>query len=170
MKEETRGIRAIIVTAVLAAAYSAFALQSLDSDAVGPLGGIMIVLFIYAKFGLAMFFTMGWKVFNRKTFFGMPRLLFVFYTAFAIILISGYVMSERLVARGFSESSARNMLAFLIPASAGILGTFCMWYMGFGEWMGKGNEYDSRVKFKSRGDSDETIEQKIAELKGLDII
>lgn len=167
---EKKGIHAIIVTAIIAISCSVIASIYLKSDMIGPVGSTMIVLFIYAKFTLAMFYTQGWKVFSRKTILGMPRILFVFYIILGILLVSMYITSRQLVDQGFSDSSAKNILGLIIPASAALIGTFCMWYAGFGEWMGTGSEYDARTQFKAKGYSDELIEQKVVELKNLGII
>jgi len=167
MEKSRKGIRAIIVTIALAIVCSVIASVKLDA-VVGPVGNIMIVLFIYAKFTMAMMFTQGWKVFNRKAILGMPRILFAFYLILTTLLVLMFVTSKQL-GPDFA-SSARNILGLIITASAALLGTFCMWYMGVDEWMAAGSEYDARVQFKKKGDSDEVIEEKVIELKNLGII
>ncbi len=168
MERSKKGIRAIIVTAIFAIICSIIGVTFIKPDFIGPIGSTMIVSFIYAKIIMAMVFTQGWKVFNRKTILGMPVILFTFYILLGAILFSLYVTTK--YAGPDLANSVKNILSLVITASSALIGTFCAWHIGVREWMAAGSEYDARMQFKNKGYTDPVIEQKITELKNLNII
>lgn len=168
MEKSKKGSRAMSTAAIFAIIVSVLGSLILRVNTVNLIMDVLVGLFLFGKFAMTMMCNTGWKVFNRKTILGMPRLLFVFYIIVGTLLISIFVTS-----RQFGPdlaSSAKNIFGFAISASAGLIGTLYMWYAGVNEWMAGGSEYDARVQFKSKGDSDEIIEKKIIKLKNLGVI
>ncbi|USN94882.1 MAG: hypothetical protein H6791_00430 [Candidatus Nomurabacteria bacterium] len=168
MEKSKKGSRAMSTAAIFAIIISVVGSLILRVNTENMVMDVLLGLFVFGKFAMTMMFTQGWKVFNHKTILGMPRLLFVFYIIVGTLLVSIFVTS-----RQFGPdlaSSAKNILGFVISASAGLIGTLYMWYAGVNEWMAGGSEYDARMQFKSKGDSDEVTEEKVIKLKNLGVI
>jgi len=175
MEKSKKGFRAMSTAATFAIIVSIIGSLILRVDTANTVVDVLLGLFVYAKFSMAMMYTQGWKVFNNKStskpikaILGMPRLLFVFYIIIGTLLASLFVTSIHFGPD--LASSEKNILGFVISASAGLIGTLYMWYAGVNEWMAGGSEYDARMQFKGKGDSDAVIEEKVTELRNLGII
>ncbi len=168
MQTVKKGTRAEIISALLVLVISIVGAISLKVDTsmivITPLLGLLF----FGKFIMAMMFSQGWKIFNRKTVAGMPRPIFVFYVIIITILCC-MIITNNEMGPGF-DSSQRNVLSFIIAASAGVIASLFAWYCGINEWMASGSEYDARILFRDKGDSPEIIEEKIEKLKKLNLI
>jgi hypothetical protein len=127
----------------------------------------IMACFFFGKFALAMMFCQGWKIFNRKMVLGLPVGLFIFY-----IIVIALLTSMAVVNQGMSDfpGAQKNLNVFIFNASIGVLGSLIAWFAGIKNWMAGGSEYDARMEFKNKGNSEQEIEGKIAELKNFGLI
>lgn len=124
----------------------------------------IMACFFFGKFALTMMFCQGWKIFNRKMVLGLPVVLFIFYTVVIALLICMTVLNQGM--SDFPEAQ-KNINVFIFNASIGVLGSLIAWFAGIKNWMAGGSEYDARMEFKNKGNSEQEIEEKIVKLKNL---
>ena len=127
----------------------------------------VMACFFFGKFALAMMFCQGWKLFNRKMVLGLPTGLLLYYIIIAVILISMLIANQ-----GMSDFPAdqKNLNVFIFNASIGVLGSLIAWFADIKNWMAGGSEYDARIELKSKGNSEQEIEEKIIKLKNYGLI
>ena len=163
MENSKKGSRAIIFALVCSVITSIMGSLYLGLDTMMLLMNLGISAFVVGKFSMAMMFTQGWKVFNRKTILGMPMLLFLFYLIVGGLLISLFTVNNQIDSS--FDSAQRNIFGFVISASVGVISTFIAWYSGINAWMAQGSEYDARAEFTKKGFSKQLIEEKIGQLR-----
>lgn len=127
----------------------------------------LMALFFFGKLVIGMMFCQGWRVFNRRMVMGLPIGLFVFYVIIASLLICMTVVNIQM---DYYPDAQKNIYIFLFNAYAGVSGSLVAWFMGIKEWMASGSEYDARMEFKSKGYTQEVIEQNISALKKIGLI
>ncbi len=164
---DKRGMRAQYTSVLVIILISISGSLVLNVDRGMMIANVLIGLFVWGKMTLAMMFTQGWKVFNRKTVLGIPRLLFTFYVILGTILV---LMALTNMNMAEFPSAQINIYSFLITASGALISTLVAWYCGINDWMAKGSEYDARVQFLAKGYSQDVVEEKISQLKEHDLI
>ena len=163
-KVTKRGTRAFLISGVCVTAIVFVGTLVIGiNDAMIFFANIMIALSVFGTLALVMTGFQGWKTFGRRTIYGLPRLLFVFY---AIV----FSLAGMLFIFSIQMDPQKNVMSLSLAFMTGLIGSLFAWYFGVNEWVASRREDDARLEFKKRGYTPEKIEWRIKRLKELKVI
>lgn len=123
--------------------------------------------FIYVKLLMAFFMMTGHGVLERKTVFGMSKLLFVILVFEAVLLTTMAVLSAYQPDEFPSDVASLRLLVWCMIGA--YLTAVVSWFAWIRAATFHGSEYDARMEFRHAGHDEDAIAEKMQTLHDADV-